>query len=115
QITDPRQRTALDEAKVLVSGMDGSIAPEAMSLKQARNRFYAVLRKAGVTKENGITAHGLRHEFANAYFEAIAGYASPVRDGPKPVDKAIERHARLEVAEALGHSREGITTHYLGR
>ena len=115
QITEPRQRTALDEAKVFVSGMDGSIAPEAMSLKQARNRFYAVLRKAGITKENGITAHGLRHEFANAYFEAIAGYASPVRDGPKPVDKAIERHARLEVAESLGHSRESITTHYLGR
>lgn len=115
KITEPRQRTALDEAKVFVSGMDGSIAPEAMSLKQARNRFYAVLRKAGITKENGITAHGLRHEFANAYFEAIAGYASPVRGGPKPMDKAIEHHARLEVAEALGHSREGITTHYLGR
>ena len=115
QITEPRQRTALDEAKVFVSGMDGSIAPEAMSLKQARNRFYAVLRKAGITKENGITAHGLRHEFANAYFEAIADYASPVRGGPKPVDTAIEHHARLEVAEALGHSRERITTHYLGR
>lgn len=115
QITEPRQRTALDEAKAFVSGVDSSIAPEALSLKQARNRFYAVLRKAGVTRKNGMTAHGLRHEFANAYFEAMAGYASPVRGGPKPVDRAIERHARLEVAEALGHSRERITTHYLGR
>lgn len=115
KITDLRQRAALDEAKAFVSGADGSIAPEALSLKQARNRFYAVLRKAGVTRKNGMTAHGLRHEFAHAYFEAIAGYASPVRGGPKPADKAVERHARLEVAESLGHSRESITTHYLGR
>lgn len=115
KLTEPRQRTALDEAKAFVTGMDASIAPEALTLKQARNRFYAVLRKADVTRKNGMTAHGLRHEFANAYFEAIAGYASPVRDGPKPLDKAIERHARLEVAESLGHSRESITTHYLGR
>lgn len=115
KLTESRQRTALDEAKAFVSGIDASVAPEALTLKQARNRFYAVLRKAGVTKANGLTAHGLRHEFANAYFEAVAGYASPVRGGPAPVDKAIERYARLETAESLGHSRESITTHYLGR
>ena len=115
KITEPRQRAALDEAKAFVSGMDASIAPDALTLKQARNRFYAVLRKAGVTKQNGMTAHGLRHEFANAYFEALANYPSPVRGGPAPADKSIERYARLETAEALGHSRESITTHYLGR
>ena len=115
KITVPRQRTALDDAKAFVSGMDASIAPDALTLKQARNRFYAVLRKVGVTKQNGMTAHGLRHEFANAYFEALANYPSPVRGGPAPVDKSIEHYARLETAEALGHSRENITTHYLGR
>lgn len=114
-ITGSRQRTALDDAKAFVSGMDASIAPHALTLKQARNRFYAVLRKAGVAKQNGMTAHGLRHEFANAYFEALANYPSPVRGGPAPVDKSIEHYARLETAEALGHSRESITTHYLGR
>lgn len=115
KITESRQRAALDEAKAFVPGKDVSIAPEALTLKQAKNRFYTVLRQAGITKQRGMTAHGLRHEFANAYFEAMAGYASPVRGGPKPVDKAVERHARLEVAESLGHSRESITTHYLGR
>lgn len=115
KITEPRQRTALDDAKAFVSGMDASVAPDALTLKQARNRFYAVLRKVGVTKQNGMTAHGLRHEFANAYFEELANYPSPVRGGPAPVDKSIEHYARLETAEALGHSRENITTHYLGR
>lgn len=115
KITESRQRAVLDEAKAFVSGKDASIAPVALTLKQAKNRFYTVLRQAGITKQRGMTAHGLRHEFANAYFEAMAGYASPVRGGPKPLDKAVERHARLEVAESLGHSRERITTHYLGR
>lgn len=115
KMTESRQRAVLDEAKAFVSGKDASIAPVALTLKQAKNRFYTVLRQAGITKQRGMTAHGLRHEFANAYFEAMAGYASPVRGGPKPVDKAVERHARLEVAESLGHSRESITTHYLGR
>lgn len=114
-IIEPRQRLILDQAKAFVAGKDASIAPAALSLKKARNRFYTVLRKVGVTKKNGLTAHGLRHEFANAYFAALAGYASPVQGGPVPSDKSIERYARLETAEALGHSRERITTHYLGR
>lgn len=114
RITTPWQRDVLDQAKALVQAQDESIAWPELSLKKARNRFYAVLRKTGICKKNGITAHGLRHEFANVSFEELAGYASPVRGGPTPTDKAKERFARIETAERLGHSRESITTHYLG-
>ena len=113
-IRTPWQRGVLDQAKALVQAQDESIAWLNLTLKQARNRFYAVLAKVGISRKNGITAHGLRHEFANVSFEELAGYASPVRGGPTPTDKAKERFARIETAERLGHSRESITTHYLG-
>jgi site-specific recombinase XerC len=114
-ITHQGQRQILDQVKRYVQDKNAFIAPAHLSLLQARNRYYTVLTKAGVTRRHGITSHGLRHEYANDYFAALAGYESPVRGGPIPEDRAIEHYARMETAEALGHSRESITTHYLGR
>ena len=114
-VREPWQRVILDQAKAMVQGKEESIAGPELSLKEVRNRFYAVLRKEGICRKNGVTAHGLRHQAANDYFESLAGYPSPVRDGPAPADASVERYARLETAEFLGHSRESVTTHYLGR
>ena len=43
---------------------------------QNRTRFYTVLARFGVTKRQlGITAHGLRHQYANDRYEVGAtGY-----------------------------------------
>lgn len=111
------QRDVLDRAKALVGSPDESIAgpAELRALHQVRNHYYSVVRKVGIRCELGITSHGLRHEAANAYFAGKAGYSSPVQGGPAPTDKATERFARLQTAEHLGHSREDVTTHYLGR
>ena len=110
------QRSTLERAKALVGTMDESIAGPVQDrrLHQARNHYYAIMRKAGITRKNGITSHGLRHQNANAYFAEIAGYASPVQGGPTPTCKHIERFARTETAEHLGHSRPSITAHYIG-
>ena len=68
----------------------------------------------GITQKNGLTAHGLRHAYAHTRYKECSGQESPVRGG-KLVKREDDRAARLQVAEELGHSRESITTHYLGR
>ena len=111
-------RVALDRAKALVPTMDESVAGpvEDGTWTQVRNRYYAVMRKVGITRKDlGVVSHMLRHENANDVFARLAGYASPVRGGPVPTDPMLERYARTELAEHLGHSRPRITTHYVGR
>jgi integrase len=72
------------------------------------------LKTCGISRKDGITSHGLRHGYANDRYQQLTGEASPVRGGQMP-DRDTDRAARLEVAEELGHSRESVTTHYLGR
>lgn len=83
-------------------------------MAQWKNHYYHVLRSCGITRENGLTAHDLRHAYGNDRFKDLCGQDSPVRGG-KLVNREDDRAARLQVAEELGYSRESITTHYLGR
>ena len=60
-------------------------------------------------------AYGLRHEYANNKYEQLTGQPSPVRSGDNgQVDRDLDRAARLDIAEDLGHSREEITRAYIG-
>lgn len=93
--------------------MGGFVGQQQHSPPQARNRFYWILRKAGITKrELGVIAHGLRHGYANDLYETKSGALSPVRGA----DAKPERHddARLAVARALGHGRARVTEYYIG-
>lgn len=107
------KRDVLDRAKAKV-GINESLFDPDRDLERARAHFYRVMRKAGITRENGITPHGLRHEMANQVFEALAGSASPVRGGTAPDDAEKLLFAKIEVAELLGHSRPDVITHYVG-
>lgn len=108
------KRAALDLARRVAISDDGHLEDPRRSLKQSRTRFYTVLERFGVTKRQlGVTAHGLRHQYANDRYEDFAGAPSPVRGGER-LDREVDRGARLQVAEELGHARENITTAYLG-
>lgn len=109
------QRKVLDRAKAMVASKSESIGDPKLTLAQVKVRYYNVLRKAGITRANGITSHGLRHEAANDQYAKLTGTPSPVRGGSNTIDSLSDRAARMEIAENLGHSREDITTHYLGR
>ena len=109
------QRDALNYLKSQVATRNGSLADPALSLKQALTHYYVVMRAAGITRKKlGITSHGLRKEFANKTYFELTGVKSPVQGGP-PIERVVDREARLQLVEHLGHARESVGTAYLGR
>ena len=113
-IDTPEKRAALEEAKQLVKSETGHLGDPTKSLRQNMRRFKHICDKFGITKAKlGVTLHGLRHQYAVERYEKFSGTPAPVRGGA-PVAREVDRAARLQVAEELGHSRENITGAYLG-
>lgn len=113
-IDTPQKRELIDKAKTFAASKLASTSDPTKTLAQVKNHYYHVLRSCGITRAEGLTSHGLRHGYANDRYEQITGQPSPVRGG-QSFDRNTDQAARLEVAEELGHSRESVTTHYLGR
>ncbi len=116
EITSERQREVLHRVKQWVNANNptGFLRRQGDSLQRARNHFYYVLRQEGVTKASlGVTAHGLRHQFAVETFRGVSGTPAPVVGGAA-IDQATDQATRKYVTEALGHSRTNITTAYTG-
>jgi integrase len=116
QILTEDQRATLDRAKEFSSSCSkGTLIPIGRDFKQMYRRFYYVMEKLGISKAQfGVTAHGLRHEYANDRYEAETGSASPVRGGGDQVDPDLDEKARHLVSQDLGHSRVRITASYTG-
>lgn len=112
-IDTPQKRELIERAKTFAATKLASTSDPAKKLDQVKNHYYAVVRSRGIKKSDGITSHGLRHGAANDRYKEETGEASPVRGGG-PVDRDVDRAARLVIAEELGHSRGSVTTHYLG-
>ena len=112
-IDTPEKRAVLEKAKRLVP-KGAHLGVPGRSLAWNRRHFYTVCEKVGLTrKELGVTPYGARHQYAGDRYEQFAGEPPPVRGG-KPIDRAVDKGARLRVARELGHSRESITGAYLG-
>lgn len=108
------QTQVIEKALAMADSRTGLIRPSGFSMSRAKSSFYHYLHRAGVTtKELGVTAHGLRHEYAADTYEHHSGQPAPVAGGAK-IDLAVDRAARKHVTEALGHSRLSITSAYLG-
>ncbi|MES2260589.1 MAG: integrase domain-containing protein [Pseudomonadota bacterium] len=109
------QRQALDEARQLARPHFGHVGPPGLSLKQALDRFSNVVRSVGISRNGlGVTAHGLRHEFANDLYFEIVRVRAPVRGGDPTLDPGVRLDAYRQVAEQLGHHRPRISGAYLG-
>lgn len=116
-IDTPERRELLDRAKTFADRRTASTADPGKSLKQALGHYSRIVAKAGLTKAQlGVTSHGLRHAFANERYTHYSGSRSPVEGGNlRSQNWELDRFARLAVVEELGHSREDVSTHYLGR
>lgn len=115
-IETDEQRDLLEQAKEIAKShpLGLIVAKKGLSLKQATNHFYNTVRKAGVSRKAlGVTTHGLRHGYACAIYKKLTGADAPVLGG-KFVQPEVDKAARMDVAERLGHSRTQITSAYLG-
>ena len=113
-IQTPEQRALLERAKMFCMTPASSTSDPQRKLSQWKNHYYQVVRSCGITRNDGIISHGLRHQYAQERYRELTGAEPPVRSGAQ-IDREGNHAARQVVAEELGHSREGITTHYLGR
>lgn len=90
------------------------IAEPGLTLRQAINHFYSVLRACGIDrKTSGVTAHGLRHSYACHIYKELTGEKAPIMGGGK-VDKDLDHSVRLDISRRLGHGRISVTNAYLG-
>lgn len=112
-ITSEYQLEVLAKAKAIAG--KGSMIPPEKSYVTWLSTYKEATRTAGARK-----LHGLRHGYAQARFESLAGFKSPAAGGPSraaltPEEREIDHRVRLEISAELGHGREEITAVYLGR
>ena len=114
-IRNDDQRKALDLALQFALHPSSHLGHPGLSLKQSLKRFDNVMQKAGVTRKRlGVTAHGLRHQFAQEFHVELTDVQAPVRGGDVCADPETLKAALLEIARQLGHNRAQIVNAYCG-
>ncbi|AXA91357.1 integrase domain-containing protein [Massilia sp. YMA4] len=109
------QRGALAYAQQIARYPTSHLGRPGLTLKQSLDRFSNVVRVAGLTKTvQGVTPHGLRHEFAGDLYFDVSLHHAPVRGGDLCYDRDVIELAYAEVAHQLGHTRSQISSAYLG-
>ncbi|EPX6970177.1 integrase domain-containing protein [Vibrio parahaemolyticus] len=117
------QLDALQRA-ALLQGHDSSLIPKDQTWSEYQSQVY---REMSLQPLN---CHQERHHYANAMYERLMGAKSPVQSQtphqlhhkylaevlsiPLREAKIRDEQARLNIAQALGHSRTSITNNYLG-
>lgn len=82
---------------------------------------HYICHNSGISRKNGITSHGLRHERLNELYTEKTGQASPIKSKSshqapnQATDPELTKIARQEVSEVAGHSRPSISGAYLGQ
>lgn len=119
-IRSAAERLVLDLIKSYADPTTGSLIPAHYSLRVWKSHFYRVCRKHGISRQDGIVPHGLRHELANEMYGKLCRELAQKYKHPSPEADARmaqednEDRARRIVTETLGHSRPEITNCYLG-
>jgi integrase len=113
-IETPSQRELLNRLKAKIP-QGASLVPKDKTYAQFRNEYYYALRKHGICRKNGITAHGLRHEHLTRLYERATGHKAPIDGGTlRKKNKALDSLGRQLVSERAGHNRESISSAYIG-
>lgn len=114
------QRDVLERAK-LYAGQNrkGTLSVQGKRLDQSKAHFYYQCRKVGITRDQlGVTAHGLRHQYAARRYARLSGMGAPVsKNAPLHVTdevRSADLAAREQVSRELGHFRPDITQAYTG-
>ena len=111
-VRTPEQRALLDEARRLAGR--GSLIPANKTYVQHLRTYERATVRAGLDRN-----HGLRHRYAQARYEQIAGWPCPAAGGPSRQSLTSEqrerdREARQQVSRELGHERLAVVAVYCG-
>lgn len=106
------QRSLLDEVHQLAGR--GALIPANKNYYQQMRTYERNSLNAGLNKN-----HGLRHAYAQARYEEIAGWKCPAQGGPvrkslSPVHRSIDQSARQTISRELGHERIAVVAVYCG-
>lgn len=114
QIDTAAQKELAQRACAVVETPREPLGGTKRTLAASKARYYRIMHKFGISRSAlGVTGHGLRTQYANDRYQALAGEATPVRGGA-PVDYAYEMKVRSLLSAELGHTRLSITTAYTG-
>lgn len=112
-ITTAKQRDILQAACRLAGA--GSLIPANKTYIQQRHVYDGQCKAAGLSN-----MHGLRHQYAQSRYEALAGWKAPAAGGPQRQSLTMSQRlrdteARERISKELGHNRTGIVSVYCGR
>ena len=107
-LTDLTQLGVLMRAAPFAKHDKSSMVPTTHTLGQWDATFYRVLRKHGVMRKTtngglGVTAHGLRHQYAHGLYKKLTGQEPPIRS-VNEIDVELHRASLRTLIESLGHS-----------
>jgi hypothetical protein len=115
-LTEQQCARRVEFAKSVAMKPHHSVSDPNLNLKQAMRRARTVMERLGITQRE-LARDAARTAPSNTPESAIrslSGAAPPVAGGG-PIDKALDKDARLTVARELGHGRAEITNAYLGK
>ena len=111
-ITSQKQLETLSRAAAAQGG-DRSMIPSYQSWREWREGTLRDARET-VQQYTGGGLHDLRAAYACERYEQLTGHAAPVAGGTI-ADRELDREARAQIAEELGHGRIDVVAEYVGR
>jgi len=113
-ITNEAQKRLISEIKQFTG--KNSLIPEHKLYVQQMNLYRNVVTESVIGFNKG---HGLRHNYAQDRYKQLSGNEPPIRGGKRQremtfTEREKDRNVRLVISEELGHSREQVTSIYLG-
>lgn len=88
-----------------------AVMPEDRNWAQYRNDLKAV---RNILKDAGfVRLHDLRAAYAADRYQQLTGNAAPINDGVI-IDKTLDRRAREQISNELGHGRVSVVASYIG-
>ncbi len=109
----------LDVIKRAIAASDkttGFLNSKGADDEKRRQHFYYVMRKCKITlADDGVTAHGLRHQYMHDAHKRLSGIEPPIKGGDiSQIEKDEYCIMSMQLMERAGHSRVSIGSAYYG-
>jgi hypothetical protein len=111
-ITSEHQIQTLERAAE-IQGEGKNLIPSDQTWKEWRDGGLRDGREAIQEAIGGHGYHDLRAAYACERYKALTGHDAPVLGG-RIEDRDLDREARMEISEELGHGRIDVVAEYLG-